>query len=600
MWSDRETDYDLLGFESYVQVLSEVALHPAIAPLTLGIFGSWGSGKTSLMRMLKQRLDPPEGAKEGKIKTLWFNAWRYEGREEAQAALIHAILAKVVEGKTFEDDVKGTLRRLKDGASVLKLSKFIGKTLLTMTPDIGGFIDCFRDESEKVADTMERFEGDFQKLLGDLKVEHVIVFIDDLDRCSSAKVIETFETIKLFLNVPACTFVIGADARKIEQAVGEVYSVEDERQRRDYLEKIVQLPFNIPEQALPDLTCYVGMLIVGQAFDGGSWRKLCDARTQFYQSSNDVGKAIASWVEQNRALYDADVSDILAELSDVLRHVHILARGLRGNPRQVKRFLNILSLRRKLGKINKLQIDTGMLIKLSVLEYAFPAFLTDLSLSVDPDKGTSELADAVVNADHATDEGDPSELVKRALSEPGLLEYLRATPRISNATDLRPYFVLAQTALNRGAGQETQPADDVVKGLVAAIETDDTHRTRPAARRAAAADSGVAAAVLRRLVNDLPDVKNPRILVNMISALEAVCSKHRELYPSATSAIGSLDPKGAEYISVAVGTLFASAERNGYSPAKELVEKFTAKSSLAGALTTPIAKSTRRPGTRGA
>src|SRR5206468_8696028 len=124
-----------------------------------------------------------------------------------------------------------------------------------MTPNLEEFAKCFKDESEKVAQTMESFESDFKKLLELVKIDRIVVFIDDLDRCSSTKVIETFETIKLFLNTPACTFVIGADAEKIKHEVGEVYSVSDTKRQKDYLEKIVQMSFRIQAQVIRDNTC---------------------------------------------------------------------------------------------------------------------------------------------------------------------------------------------------------------------------------------------------------------------------------------------------------------------------------------------------------
>src|SRR6266542_2506917 len=189
MWSDRETLDDCLGFSSYVESLADVCLERDIAPLTVGIFGSWGSGKTSLMHMLRRRIDERSSTEE-KIVTLWFNAWRYEGKEEIQSALIHSILDRLKGDLTLADDIKNTFDRLKNGASVLKLAKVITKSAITLTPDFGGFLGAFREESEQVVQTMESFEKDFEKLLEQVHVARIVVFIDDLDRCSSEKVVE--------------------------------------------------------------------------------------------------------------------------------------------------------------------------------------------------------------------------------------------------------------------------------------------------------------------------------------------------------------------------------------------------------------------------
>src|ERR1700678_1164899 len=134
VWSDKETHLDCLGYTTYVEVLANICTHKDLAPLTLGVFGPWGSGKTSLMEMLRRHIEASKGDK--KRKTLWFNAWKYEGKEEAQSALIHALLRLLQEDVTIVGEAKQLWDKLKNGASVLKLGAVITKSIMTMTPDL--------------------------------------------------------------------------------------------------------------------------------------------------------------------------------------------------------------------------------------------------------------------------------------------------------------------------------------------------------------------------------------------------------------------------------------------------------------------------------
>lgn len=592
MWSDKETLYDCLGYSSYVEVLADVCTQRELAPLTLGIFGAWGSGKTSLMTMLKYRLD--QNADANKTRTLWFNAWKYEGRDEAQSALIHATLGKLTEGRTLGEDAKEILGRLVNGVSVLKLAKFITKTAITLTPDLSGFLECFKEQSREVAETMEQFEQDFQRLLDKIDVGHIIVFIDDLDRCPSSKVIETFETIKLFLNTPQCTFVIGADPQRIEQAIEDVYGVADPRRTKDYLEKIVQLPFNIPVQNSQDIACYVGMLIIGrhlQSNDG--WNAFIGQRPKLYEAGLELRKILVAWVTGNGEYLTVDRNVIERELDGILPYVGILGDGLRGNPRQIKRFLNILELRRQLAEANKLKTDEAFLVKMTVLEYVWDDFFNALVDTVDPATGHSPLIEELVKKEEVSDE-DQSELVAGFSEKTRLVAFIKNDPCISADTDLRPYLFLAQTSISRGKQVQLLPPDEKAQSLAKSIAGKDRVMSKAAALRAAAEEGDTVESVIRHLINMLGSSTDNRARTHIITGLDTICTKHHRFYEDAVRGLDQCDPGKNAAVGVAGNTLLVNAENYGIDISADLKQRYAKAAGVLSALSSGKRKRSAR------
>src|ERR1051325_9710434 len=114
MWADNETTIDLLGFDYLVDGLEVVLTQPRLLPVTVGVLGDWGSGKSSLLGMVADRLN---GHKEGDAcpyVVVPFSPWRYEAYEDVKAALMDAVITRLAARVPPGDDEKrGLLRRLR-------------------------------------------------------------------------------------------------------------------------------------------------------------------------------------------------------------------------------------------------------------------------------------------------------------------------------------------------------------------------------------------------------------------------------------------------------------------------------------------------------
>lgn len=310
MWTDNETDVDLLGFKVHSDLIRSVVTDSNLLPVTLGIFADWGGGKTSLMKMLQESFDSehwnegsPERQQCERIACLYFNGWLFEGYDDAKSAILSSVLTALGEHKRFGPKLRdGCVSLLKSvnwmrvahlglkhvalpaiaafatgGASLVpsfitSMGNMLPGSNSTKEPqpdmqptkgkgkeeekegtdvDWEGLIK--KDETPVGPLEVRAFREKFAALLKDSKIESLVVLIDDLDRCSPERIIENLEAIKLFLNVERTAFVIGADPRIVRHAIAWKYkdntdSIEEEAPTivTDYLEKLIQLPYRLP------------------------------------------------------------------------------------------------------------------------------------------------------------------------------------------------------------------------------------------------------------------------------------------------------------------------------------------------------------------
>ena len=107
MWSDNETTEDLLGFKVHADLLIDVIKDESVLPISIGVFGDWGSGKSSILKIIHKEL---KGEDDDKLKddtlVLYFNGWIFEGYDDAKAALLESIIEQFGKHKQLKDIVK--------------------------------------------------------------------------------------------------------------------------------------------------------------------------------------------------------------------------------------------------------------------------------------------------------------------------------------------------------------------------------------------------------------------------------------------------------------------------------------------------------------
>ena len=251
---DSPTTEDGLGFDPYVNILLEAINNfDTASPLTIGIHGSWGSGKTSLMRMLEKRFED-----DNRVKTIWFNAWRYSKEDIIWRAFIMKLLYKL-----------SVFQKLKE-ADWPKVFGELIKPFFSSHPDLGDIKEAF-SYGQRI-DSMDEFEKGFKKIVQDVvKDGRLIIFIDDLDRCLPEKTIEILEVIKLFLDVPKCVFIIGVEKEVIERGIEVRYKSREQGipiSGKDYIEKIIQVPFTLPPIREADMTRFIESLGISEKEKG--------------------------------------------------------------------------------------------------------------------------------------------------------------------------------------------------------------------------------------------------------------------------------------------------------------------------------------------
>jgi hypothetical protein len=297
------------------------------------------------------------------------------------------------------------------------------------------------------------FRNEFAALMDGLgdDLQALVVFIDDLDRCLPPTIIETFEAIRLFLHVPKTAYVIAADQRIVQAAIEARYPGSregDETLGVDYLEKIVQISINIPPLAEPEAETYINLLLAELYLDD---EQLATLRTAAQERRRSEQLAVAmNWGIAREVLAEPP-AELEAAFALANQIAPVLARGLRGNPRQLKRFLNILTVRRRAAGARGTELHAAVLAKLMILEQLYLKDFAQLfAWQLDQHGKPLELAHAEAFAAHDKKPKGMSDDATTWAAQPHIAPWLRLEPPLADV-DLSPYFYFSRDRLSPAA-----------------------------------------------------------------------------------------------------------------------------------------------------
>lgn len=399
MWLDNASNIDMLFYHPYANTIVNFINEPELTPLTIGLYGSWGAGKSSLLHLIQNQID--DEARD--IACVSLNAWQFEGYEDAKIAIMESLLKSLEENKKVFENVLDIIKNLLARIDYLKLGKTIlskgapyvvgaltGNPIpiavnlsanLSDAKDIIGKIKSFKDDyvkedtSKTQTENIRKFREEFEEMLNGVSIKNLVVIVDDLDRCTPDRIIDTLEAIKLFLSVKKTTFIVAVDQRIIEYAVNIKYPKSDGYAvSADYIEKIIQLPIKIPELSPKDIENYLLLLTCQLHLDSDGFERLIQTLYEKKLMLEDKALSytlIESIIDETKGSYKTHFSrDSLQKDASIISKISCtVSSSLKGNPRQAKRFLNTFFVRKNLASIYFGEdIDHSIMAKLLALE----------------------------------------------------------------------------------------------------------------------------------------------------------------------------------------------------------------------------------------
>ena len=535
--SDNETKLDLLNNMAIAKTIVSI-IKDSKESVSIGVHGDWGAGKSSILAMVEDEIidvvkKTKKDKKPFKAASIRFNGWQHQGFEDSKIALMSAIVSQLAklakehpikENTKLVEEIAKNLWKNINWLSVAKRASSIGFSLATGTAPLTILTNAFttlkghvdsKEHVEAVVGTIGEyiqkaavsedtstlnefieFRKNFSELLKAAEIDKLIVIIDDLDRCLPNVAIETLEAVRIFMFMEETAFIIGADEVMIRYAVKKYFP--DMEREKDvnigdnfadkYLEKLIQVPFRIPALGPVESQLYTILLLTGSklnAEEDDGYKKLIGAAHKKLEKPWDI--APFTLTDVSELLGDNDYSKVHNEVLIALQISPILFGFSRGNPRVIKRFINMLLLRYEIAKNRGYgnDLDLKILAKMMLAERKWPKFYENIANNLvdgkSPELGILE--DEYANKGQSTEIKTDKTSKQKATEEEKIIpaidsqwarseeykKWIISDPQLKGI-DLRPYYTASKEKKDYFAGPD---ADDFLREIVTILMQND-------------------------------------------------------------------------------------------------------------------------------
>lgn len=219
-------EVDLLHREKFVNsIVNLLHNNDDDDSLTIGLYGEWGSGKTSIINMICERLASVDkegsgyGEGEEYIKIIHFNPWLYSNASDLTRQFFTHLQGELGKSKAHKFATIVTQLGQYKEAMVPALSLFFGLTAGVLTKAGIDALTTYTSQTENRS--LQTIKDEIVEKLKELK-QKIVIFIDDIDRLSDEEIVTTFKLVKLLEDFPYVTYVLAFDYEVVAEALNRV------------------------------------------------------------------------------------------------------------------------------------------------------------------------------------------------------------------------------------------------------------------------------------------------------------------------------------------------------------------------------------------